>query len=113
MNKLKLRLEDLRVESFRTVDDARGRGTVVGNAYCDTVYDPACGGTYDLTCEYVETCGRECGSGYDSCNNNTCHDSCPDTCKYTCRESCYGCASITDYQVVCDCYPYPTGADCA
>ncbi|HEU0015104.1 MAG TPA: hypothetical protein VFQ45_15550 [Longimicrobium sp.] len=108
MNKLKLEIDDLRVESFRTVEDVRARGTVVGA--CDTVHDPVCaGGTFDPTCEYADTCGNtgcRCETRHDSCGLDTCHDSCAYTCKHTCMQSCWGgCESLTDCQAICEC-PY-------
>lgn len=54
MNKLKLQLEDLRVDTFDTAPAEKARGTVLG-----------------------EQCS--CDSGCD-----TCYDSCADTCGYNC-----------------------------
>lgn len=102
MNKLKLRMDDLRVESFETL--ARGadaRGTVRGHepsVHCSNTCtaNPDC--TLEFMCEtYGDctlagscegTCGRSC--------DNTCQVSCGGTCDVTCG-SCYytvcGCQS--------------------
>lgn len=63
MKKIKLDLDELRVESFDTtpLDDSEA---VEG--YCTQHYQ-SCGGTCDYTCAY--TCGYSCG---DSCPPRTC-----------------------------------------
>lgn len=79
MKKMKLRLEDLSVESFNVVNnDSKKQGTINGNG--PTPYSN-CG---DMTCGNTG-CG-ECGS--DDCGSNYCSNACPtqQTC-YTC-ESC-------------------------
>lgn len=74
MNKLRLQLDDLRVESFGTTGEASTKGTVFGEqCSCQTVCScPGCP-TCDQTCNY-------------SCDDPTCVDQ---TCYgYTCEGSC-------------------------
>lgn len=80
MQKLKLSLDDLQVESFRTVPEARGaEGTVHGNAVGGDAVD-----TDMIT--IVKSCyGTHCDP---SCNNNTCNASCNGTCA-TCHGTCH------------------------
>ncbi len=64
MNKLKLTLDALTVESFNTSAVSHAKGTVMGEQQC------SCAG---------------------SCPNQTCAATCPQTCDdATCAESCYG-----------------------
>ncbi|HYR10043.1 MAG TPA: hypothetical protein VEQ60_19875 [Longimicrobium sp.] len=82
MTKLKLRLDDLRVDSFDTTRPAREKGTVLGQQdtlpnHCYPSYQPSCGvsctgGTCDgETCPY--TCAESCNG---SCGPDTCYESC-------------------------------------
>ena len=66
MHKLKLRLESLEVESFRTHESQPGAGTVLAHSgfSCNT-FD-------EMTCAAYQTCG-----GTESCNG-------ADTCNYMC-----------------------------
>ncbi|SRR6266550_5972850 len=83
MGKIKLNLEDLKVESFATTpDSAARRGTVFGQATADdTCIGPTCGTSCpcpsEQTCSYQETC-------QDTCNHG----------------ATYGCATVTD----CNCF---------
>jgi hypothetical protein len=84
MNKLKLQIEDLAIESFETARAAGDEGTVVGHATQGNKYtcDPAVGTCFGYTC--YETCA------------GTCPDSCDFTCDpavgtcfgYTCIDAC-------------------------
>lgn len=68
MNKLKLRLDDLRIESFRTAPANEQKGTVRGK---------------EGTCVDYGTCCYSCGpTCHGSCPPGTCNQSCPveDTC---------------------------------
>jgi hypothetical protein len=65
MNKLKLRLEDLRVDTFSTTTVQKEKGTVFGE---------------QCTCYTQCTCPG-CPTCYASCNG---------TCGATCAASCYG-----------------------
>ena len=112
MEKLRLRLDDLRVDSFETVKRESEKGTVFGEqCTCWTQCGqntcpgcPTCGASCNGTCEYscngtcYETCGNSC---WGTCNEYTCAWTCaascagscpPDTCYYTCDQgmTCYG-----------------------
>lgn len=73
--KLKLRFEDLQVETFGTTSAEDGKGTVLGQQ--QTLYDqPTCGGTCPETCmgggdtcetDPTLTCGNSCESCDPSC----------------------------------------------
>ncbi|HEX2206863.1 MAG TPA: hypothetical protein VHG93_04220 [Longimicrobium sp.] len=88
MNKLKLHLEALTVESFDTSATEKAKGTVFGEQ-C-TCYT-------QCTCPGCPTCAN-----YNTCDN-TCNNTCPGTCAYTCDDyTCaYGCGG-TNYSN-CDC----------
>jgi hypothetical protein len=91
MNKLKLDLDQLTVESFDT--DASGiarRGTVRAHSErcgptdvcAATRGELTCGDTCDYTCNTCgASCGGGCGSGY------SCYGSCAETCN-TCLTNC-------------------------
>lgn len=73
MNKVKLNLDALKVETFDTTPGERARGTVMGQQ--------------DLcTCQTQCTC-----PGCPTCANYlTCDPTCPETCDdYTCAETCW------------------------
>ncbi len=79
MKKMKLSLDDLKVESFQTTPEVAGEeGTVVGYITCDlTVCNecgPGCGSTRQASCN--GTCAASC--------NGTCDPSCGGTCSSTC-----------------------------
>ncbi|HEX6373895.1 MAG TPA: hypothetical protein VF006_33510 [Longimicrobium sp.] len=85
MNKLKLRLDDLLVDTFQTTGASREKGTVFGE---------------QCTCYTQCTCPG-CPTCYASCNG-TCDASCNGSCVATCDASCYGsCDWTCDYS--CDC----------
>ncbi|HEX8318933.1 hypothetical protein [Longimicrobium sp.] len=84
MKKLRLQLEDLRIDSFSTTPVEKEKGTVFGeqctcntacscpgcptcdascNGTCAATCDASCNGTCDYSCN---TCGGSCGAG-DSC----------------------------------------------
>jgi hypothetical protein len=80
MNRQKLKLDDLLVESFDTVLGPPARGTVRGHDYseaCFTDEYPTC----PRSCPYWETCNQQ------TCD--TCALSCGGTC-HTCGDSCWG-----------------------
>jgi hypothetical protein len=93
MNKIKLHLEALAVDSFDTTASARSKGTVFGEqCTCYTVCTcpgcPTCDGTCPATCPY--TCdGYSCG-GEATCAGHTCDGTCrgDDTCGFSCYETC-------------------------
>lgn len=79
MNKLTLRLDDLRVDTFYVESALKQKGTVLGE---------------QCTCHTQCTC-----PGCPSCAHYaTCDASCNGTCGATCNASCYG---TCDYS--CDC----------
>ncbi|HEX2206859.1 MAG TPA: hypothetical protein VHG93_04200 [Longimicrobium sp.] len=87
MHKLKLVMDDLRVESFDTTAAAGEKGTVFGEqctCYSDCTCPgcPTCDGTCPATCPY--TCDdRTCASCQGSC------DSCVASCFCSMGEWCY------------------------
>ncbi|HYW12345.1 MAG TPA: hypothetical protein VE871_10310 [Longimicrobium sp.] len=72
MNKLKLHLDDLSVESFDTVKMEEAKGTVVGE---------------QCTCPGVNTCDFTCDDATCVGSCQTCSPSCWDTCR---PRQCYG-----------------------
>ena len=78
MKKLKLEMDDLRVDSFEVREGTEERGTVEGR-YVTFTCDASCGGT--------------CDSCMDTCLN-TCPDSCWNTCA-TCNTCEFHCTHIT------------------
>ena len=98
MNKLKLVLDDLSVESFDTTTVKKERGTVMGEqCTCPTVCTcpgcPSCDPTCAYTCD-DQTCPN-CPTCADSCNGTcpgqgwTCNESCGGTCfQSRCVDSC-------------------------
>jgi hypothetical protein len=103
MNKLKLRLEDLRIDSFSTEPVRKEKGTVFGEQ-CTCYTNCSCPGcpTCDASCN--GTCNATaCGSCGASCGG-TCDYSCDYSCGGTCGE--YGCATYATYgggrEGVCD-----------
>ena len=71
MKKLALELDDLRIESFATLEVEEVRGTVAGQN------EPA----------YTESCDGSCVNTCVSCVN-TCLNTCPNSCWQTCN-TCY------------------------
>ncbi len=66
MKKLKLNLDDLKIESFETTPELTGRGTINGHA------SASCGCTNtDITQECTEACDPPVPSK-DTCTNCTC-----------------------------------------
>ncbi|MCG8454976.1 MAG: pinensin family lanthipeptide [Holophagales bacterium] len=91
MKKLKLDLDDLKVESFETTPETgeEAKGTVYGYitqdlTICDGCNDPTNQNTCASTCG--STCGNTCGS--------TCGTTCASTCGNTCGATC-GCGGLT------------------
>jgi hypothetical protein len=95
MNKLRLHLEDLAVESFDTVRGRQAeRGTVHGNDACCCCCCPcccsgaaSCGGTCDASAcngSCVNTCAASCNGTCASCDASACYGSCAYTCDYSC-----------------------------
>ena len=79
MNKLKLQLDDLRVDTFQTTPAPREKGTVFGEQ-CTCYTQCTCPGC--PTCAGYGTCDASC--------NGTCDASCNGTCgAFTCGFTCY------------------------
>jgi hypothetical protein len=76
MQKLKLQLEDLSVESFDTTAPAKAKGTVFGEQ-C-TCYT-------NCTCPGCPTCEASCNGTCDASCNGTCDASCNGTCDASCN----------------------------
>jgi hypothetical protein len=86
MKKLKLQMEDLRVDSFDTTSAEKGKGTVFGEQ-C-TCYT-------QCTCPGCPSCGATCPY---TCDDDTCAGSCPapgNTCANTCAYY-YTCQQVTE-----------------
>jgi hypothetical protein len=109
MVKLKLKLEDLQIDSFSTTTPEKNKGTVFGEQCtcwtqcgqntcpgCPTC-DASCNGTCGASCN---TCGASCGGTCD----NTCVDcgtwdiSCGG---YSCDPTCAGWATYPDRGHMC------------
>jgi hypothetical protein len=91
MNKLKLHLEDLSVETFDTSAVEKENGTVVGEQ-C------SCNGTCPLTV---------CATCPQTCDDYSCAESCGGTCPgqgFTCNESCGGTCFQSRCVDTCLCY---------
>jgi hypothetical protein len=85
MNKLKLRLDDLRVDTFQTTPVQKEKGTVFGEQ-C-TCYT-------NCTCPGCPTCYASCNGTCDASCNGTCGVSCDASCGGTCDYSC-GCSDYS------------------
>ncbi len=85
MKKLKLHLDDLRIDSFSTTSAAKPRGTVFGEQ-CTCYTQCTCPGcpTCDASCN--GTCGATCDASCNgTCDGCTWEASCGgNTCDYTC-----------------------------
>src|SRR5688572_13923678 len=103
MNKLRLQLEDLMIDSFSTTSVRKEKGTVYGEqCTCQT----AC------TCPGCPTCDASCNG---SCGGASCINTCAASCYGTCDASCNGtCACGTEaYADTCvyGCYSYQTSGE--
>ncbi len=104
MKKLKLNLDDIKVESFETsANNLSAVGTVKGNATL-TEY-VTCNGCTHITCG--NTCGNTCNG--NTCDGNTCDGTCDgNTCDGTCNVSCFGtCNDTCDDPVTYPCSAPP------
>jgi hypothetical protein len=105
MEKLKLRLDDLRVDTFDTTALEKEKGTVVGGQQPCTCY------TYCATCPGCPTCVNSCNGSCEYSCNGTCPDTCGHscwgtcneyTCAWTCAESCAGSCPPDTCYYTCD-----------
>ncbi len=79
MNKLKLDLDELAVESFETCGGDREKGTVLGQELC-TCPGVTCANTCAPTCAYTcddVTCANSCEG---TCHGISCFTRCIDSC---------------------------------
>jgi hypothetical protein len=100
MNKLRLDLEDLSVESFSTTPEAgKEEGTVFGQQ-CTCYTNCTCPGcpTCDASCN--GTCGGTCGGTCDASCNGTCDASCNGTCVDSCNNCTYGTDCWTSWEAM-------------
>ena len=113
MKKLKLRLDDLQVDSFQTTMVRKEKGTVFGEQCtcrtqctcpgcptCDASCNGTCGASCNGTCD--ASCYGTCGDTCDCVSNDTCYDTCAGSCG-TCQFSCddmYTCVGGV-YGIVC------------
>jgi len=83
MKKLKLHLDDLRIDAFQTTSEETSQGTVFGEQ-CTCWTQCTCPGcpTCDASCN--GTCGVSC---YGSCAA-TCDATCGGSCDWTCADTC-------------------------
>jgi hypothetical protein len=89
MKKLRLQLDDLRVETFETSKHPTERGTVLARAEPDTATAPGrwgcacgtayyntcgtCAPTFAVTCTPNPACGTDYETLYQTCGDPTCH----------------------------------------
>ena len=96
MNKLKLRLDDLRIDSFDTTAPQKAKGTVFGEQ-C-TCYT-------QCTCPGCPTCDASCNGTCDASCNGTCGATCNDTCAASCYGTCASCECLSEAKPwLCDTY---------
>jgi hypothetical protein len=91
MRKLRLEIEDLKVESFDAGAAEARKGTVRGriSIHCDPSSPDTCDG--GQTCDGGLSCAGGCGAS----GVNTCGYSCGGTCDYTC-DTCTLCYRTCD-----------------
>jgi hypothetical protein len=89
--KLKLQLDDLRIESFVTTPGEKQKGTVFGEQ-CTCYTNCTCPGC--PTCD--ASCNGTCGGTCDASCNGTCDASCNGTCYYSCDGTCGGSCGVGD-----------------
>jgi hypothetical protein len=94
--KLKLQLEDLRIDSFTTTPVEKVKGTVFGEQ-CTCYTNCTCPGcpTCDASCNGTcgGTCAASCNGTCDATACGTCGYSC-ESCGQTCDGSCYATCNL-------------------
>lgn len=88
MRKLKLSLDELRVDSFHATGAAAAGGTVPGHSWTQHA-DESCFGTCDGMCTRDASCDGMCGTGA-SCQG-TCYNSCGGSCGCSANATECGC----------------------
>jgi hypothetical protein len=103
MRKLKLDLDQLVVDSFRTEPAPRKPGTVFGEQ-CTCYTNCTCPGcpTCDASCN--GTCGGTCAASCNGTCAGTCDASCNGTCDYSCGGTCDVYCGGTEYDHTCNNY---------
>lgn len=110
MNKLRLHLEDISVESFSTLPASVRLGTVDGHQMSQTTCQQIicdCGGeTNNATCP--GTCAHSCNGTCEASCNGTCNgcpsgSTCDASCDFTCGTTCDGntCNCTEIGQIIC------------
>jgi hypothetical protein len=92
--KLKLQLEDLRIDSFTTTPVEKAKGTVFGEqctcyTQCTCPGCPTCDASCNGTC--AGTCGASCNGTCNATNCGTCDYACESrvqTCNGSCHDTC-------------------------
>ena len=117
MKKLKLNLDDLKVESFQVTpeDEAAGEGTVEGYCYdCETFFGPSCRVCPTDVCTNNTLCGQNtCAATCPNTCPNTCANTCPNTCAHTCAgntcvgPTCFDTCGRTCFYTCPPCIPFP------
>lgn len=104
MNKLRLELDDLRVDTFSTSKAASGESGTVrahGGGGVGASYDQPCepiDTDYTMACPVYTDAGSTCAG--------SCHGSCYASCYGSCANTCYTCWQQTCANASCDpCYP--------
>jgi hypothetical protein len=98
--KLKLRLDDLQVDTFQTTPVQKQKGTVFGEQ-CTCWTNCTCPGC--PTCD--ASCNGTCGASCNGTCGDSCYGSCAWTCEYTCEYSCGGNTCDTSPDPVHPCMP--------
>lgn len=86
MKKLRLQLDDLRIDSFDTTAPQKAKGTVFGEQ-C-TCYT-------NCTCPGCPTCYQSCNGSCDASCNGSCGATCDGTCGATCEDTCYNTCAVS------------------
>ncbi len=93
MKKLKLNLDEIKVESFIVNNKDKNGGTVLGaevfTYYCDTEEECVSGVSCGATC--ITCAGNTCDGTCDASCNGTCGASCNGTCYNECKSIVYYC----------------------
>ena len=99
MKKLKLKLDEIKVDSFQINPSIENKGTAVGNILTRVdigIGGGTCGGDTNNTCfptQCGDTCAPTCGITCGTCEtcNYTCGGTCDISCGGTCDITCIGC----------------------
>jgi modification target Cys-rich repeat protein len=101
MNKLKLRLDDLQVDTFQTTLMQKEKGTVYGEQEW-TYYYMECQDTWQGS-----SCEVSCFGSCDASCNGTCEGTCEQSCHGTCFETCDFYCGPSEGGYNCATSPYP------